>query len=101
MHQNDSLKAQLELLVLRMRQFQTPYGEAVHEFRKQFVTMVLRENDANQVKAARELRLHRNTLGRTIAELDIEVDALRQERRPPRAVRLTEAQRADASQRRR
>jgi len=38
------------------------YTEAVREFRKAFIATVLRENNGNQSKAARELGMHRNTL---------------------------------------
>ncbi|MGA2991284.1 MAG: helix-turn-helix domain-containing protein [Candidatus Korobacteraceae bacterium] len=60
-----------------MHQAGIPFDEAVREFRRQFVTTVLQENKGNQCKAARQLQLHRNTLHNAIAELHIDVRALR------------------------
>jgi DNA-binding NtrC family response regulator len=62
------------------------FDEAMLEFRKQFVTVVLRENRGNQCKATRELQLHRNTLHNTIAELGIDVRALRRSSRGIRQI---------------
>ena len=64
------------------------YSEAVREFKKRFILTVLQENKGNQCKAARQLGMHRNTLSRTIAELDLDVKTLRSgTRRPPRSAR--------------
>jgi len=64
------------------------YSEAVREFKKGFILTVLHENKGNQCKTARQLGMHRNTLSRTIAELDLDVKALRHGvRRPPRSAR--------------
>src|SRR5262249_49251131 len=64
------------------------YSEAVREFKKKFILTVLQENKGNQCRAARELRMHRNTLSRTITELKIDVRQLRDGvRRPPRSAR--------------
>ena len=64
------------------------YGEAVREFKKRFILTVLQENKGNQCKAARQLGMHRNTLSRTITELDLDVKTLRNgTRRPPRSAR--------------
>jgi DNA-binding NtrC family response regulator len=64
------------------------YSEAVREFKKKFILTVLQENKGNQCKAARQLGMHRNTLSRTIAELDLDVKMLRTgTRRPPRSAR--------------
>jgi DNA-binding NtrC family response regulator len=62
------------------------YSEAVREFRKRFILTVLEQNNGNQCKAARQLGMHRNTLSRTIAELKLDVRAVRAgTRRPPRS----------------
>jgi Fis family transcriptional regulator len=56
----------------------------VREARKAFIATVLRENNGNQSKAARELGMHRNSLARTISELQVDARALRAiSRRPP------------------
>ena len=65
------------------------YNEAVREFKKKFILAVLQENKGNQCKAARQLGMHRNTLSRTITELELDIKALRGggARRPPRSAR--------------
>jgi len=64
------------------------YSEAVREFRKRFILTVLEQNNGNQCKAARQLGMHRNTLSRTITELELDVRAVRAgARRPPKSER--------------
>jgi len=80
------VKDQLESLVAQMYKSGILYSEAVREFKKRFLITVLQENHGNQCKAARELRVHRNTLARTIEELEIDLRAVRNMgRRPPRS----------------
>jgi Fis family transcriptional regulator, factor for inversion stimulation protein len=80
------VKDQLEALVAQMYQSGILYSEAVREFRKRFILTVLEQNNGNQCKAAKQLGMHRNTLSRTIAELDLDVRAVRSgTRRPPRS----------------
>ncbi len=82
------MKDQLEALVLQMYKSGIFYAEAVREFKKRFILTVLQENHGNQCKAARQLGMHRNTLSRTITELDLDIRALRDgARRPPRSAR--------------
>jgi DNA-binding NtrC family response regulator len=82
------VKDQLEALVTQMYKAGILYSEAVREFKKRFLLTVLEENHGNQCKAARELGMHRNTLSRTINELELDVATLRNGmRRPPRAAR--------------
>jgi Fis family transcriptional regulator, factor for inversion stimulation protein len=64
------------------------YDEAVREFKKRFILQVLATHRGNQCKAAKELGMHRNTLSRTLAELDIEPSQVRMGlKRPPRSER--------------
>ncbi len=80
-------KAQLETLVLRMHRTGILYSEALEEFRKQFILVVLRELDWNKSKAARALGMHRSTLVRTLRKLNIDIGVLRNaERRPPHGI---------------
>ena len=82
------MKDQLEALVSQMYKSGILYSEAVREFKKRFIVTVLEENAGNQCKAARQLGMHRNTLSRTITELDVDVKAVRTGmRRPPRSER--------------
>jgi len=83
------MKNQLDIVIAAMCQGRVPYDEAVREFKRTFITTVLREQRGNQVKTARELHMHRNTLSRTIADLELDLNALgfTTLRRPPRSER--------------
>src|SRR5690242_14819600 len=81
-----TVKDQLEALVTQMYKSGILYDEAVREFKKRFIQIVLQENHGNQCKAARELGMHRNTLSRTITELKLDLRTIRDgSRRPPRS----------------
>jgi DNA-binding NtrC family response regulator len=82
------MKDQLEALVAEMYRTGISYETAVHEFQKCFVETVLRENGGHQIKTAHDLGMHRNSLSRTIAQLKVDVHALRAERRPPKSERI-------------
>jgi Fis family transcriptional regulator, factor for inversion stimulation protein len=78
------VKTQLEELVMQMYSGGITYPEAVREFKKAFLVTVLREHKGNQCKAAGDLKIHRNSLARTISDLQLDVRALRPgSRRPP------------------
>jgi DNA-binding NtrC family response regulator len=77
------MKEQLEKLTLQMYQGGMGYSAAVREFQKAFLSVVLQENNANQVKASEKLRIHRNTLRRQIDELRLDLSTLRVARRRP------------------
>ncbi len=82
------MKDQLEALVAQMHGCGILYVEAVREFKKRFIMNVLAKNKGNQCKAARELGMHRNTLGRTIAELKLDLRPFRESGpKPVRSVR--------------
>ncbi len=81
-----SLNEQTGALVSRALVSGITYREAVREFRKCFIFAVLKGSGWNQLKAARKLEMHRNTLARTIAELRIDVPRPGA-RRPPRGQR--------------
>ena len=82
------MKEQTEALVMQMHKSGIFYNEAVPEFKKRFIITVLEENKGNQCKAARQLGMHRNTLSRTIAELKVDVRAVREGvRRAPKSER--------------
>ena len=82
------MRDQLEALVNQMSKSNILYSEAVSEFKKRFILAVLQENNGNQCRAAKQLDMHRNTLSRTMAELDIDVRQVREgSKRPPRSAR--------------
>ena len=82
------MKAQLESIIEQMYHAGMRFDEAVREFQKTFVLVVLRQENGNQCKAADRLRMHRNTLHRTIAALQIDMNSIRQVKRrlSPRSV---------------
>ena len=82
------MKRDLETLVTNMHAAGIPYAEAVREFKKRFLLEVLARHRGNQCKAAAELGMHRNTLSRTLAELDMDTAQIKRGlRRPVRSVR--------------
>lgn len=82
------MKRELDNLVLQMHAAGISYADAVREFKKRFLLEVLVRHRGNQCKAAEELGMHRNTLSRTLAELDLDSTQIRRGiRRPPRSVR--------------
>jgi DNA-binding NtrC family response regulator len=89
------VKNELAILVSEMNASGILYDEAVREFKKVFIANVLEQNKGNQCKAAKQLGMHRNTLSRTITELELDIRPLRKShsngakdkegRRPPRS----------------
>jgi Bacterial regulatory protein, Fis family len=68
----------LDELVALLLSTGVPYEEAVIQFRKRWLTVALRSNRCNQLRTARALGIHRNTLGRQLQHFGISA----RERRP-------------------
>jgi Fis family transcriptional regulator len=82
------VKRELDSLVSQMHAGGITYDEAIREFKKRFILEVLAAHRGNQCKAAKELGMHRNTLSRTLAELDMSTAQIRSGmRRPPSSER--------------
>ena len=82
------MKRELESLVSQMHTGGVNYAEAVREFKKRYIMEVLAHHRGNQCKAADELGMHRNTLSRTLAELDMDTAQIRSGlKRPVRSER--------------
>ena len=81
------MKEQLESVVLQMYRAGVRCSEAVREFQKAFILTVLKDQRGNQCKAAERLGIHRNTLRRTIRDLEIDISPTRVtgKRRPARS----------------
>ena len=81
------MKEQLDSVVLQMYRAGVRCSEAVREFQKAFILTILKDQRGNQCKAAEKLGMHRNTLRRTIRDLDIDIGPTRAtgRRRPPRS----------------
>lgn len=66
------MKQQLEALVTEMVDKGILFTEAKREFEKKFIARVLQRHRGNLSRAAKDLRIHRNTLGKKIAEYKIQ-----------------------------
>jgi len=62
------VKQQLESLVSEMVDKGILFTEARREFEKKFIARVLQQHRGNLSRAAQDLKIHRNTLGKKIAE---------------------------------
>ncbi len=82
------MKRELDGLVTQMHSAGVNYSEAVRQFKRRYILEVLAHHKGNQCKAAEELGMHRNTLSRTLAELDLDTAQIRSGmRRPPTSER--------------
>ena len=62
------MKQQLDSLISEMIDRGILFIEARREFEKRFIARVLQRHRGNLSKAAKDLRIHRNTLGKKIEE---------------------------------
>lgn len=91
----DNLKRELDGLVMQMHSAGVSYNEAVRQFKRRYIFEVLAQHKGNQCKAAEELGMHRNTLSRTLAELELDMAQIRNgARRPPMSERPRQQQAA-------
>ena len=77
------MKRELDGLIVQMYSAGVPEAEAVRQFKKRYILEVLAHHKGNQCKAAEELGMHRNTLSRTLAELDLDTAQIRNGLRRP------------------
>ena len=79
-----NLKREMDGLITQMHSAGVSYTEAIRQFKRRYLLEVLAHHKGNQCKAAEELGMHRNTLSRTLAELDLNTAQIRNGmRRPP------------------
>lgn len=62
------MKQQLEALVTEMVDKGILFDDAKREFEKRFIARVLQRHRGNLSRAAQDLKIHRNTLGKKIEE---------------------------------
>jgi DNA-binding NtrC family response regulator len=62
------LKQTLDALVVEMIEKGIRFPDARREFEKRFLASMLQRHRGNLSRAAQELRIHRNTLGKKIDE---------------------------------
>ena len=92
------MKRELDALVTQMHSAGVPYAEALRQFKRRYILEVLAQHKGNQCKAAEELKMHRNTLSRTLAELDLDTAQIRSGmRRPPMSERPARPQQSVAN----
>ena len=77
------MKRELDALITQMYSAGISYADSVRQFKKRYILEVLAHHKGNQCKAATELRMHRNTLSRTLAELDLNTAKIRKGMRRP------------------
>ena len=65
------MRERLERLIAEMVERGILFEDAVGAFERTFIVKVLDRSGGNLTAAARELRIHRNTLSRKMAELKI------------------------------
>ena len=65
------MKQQLEALVSEMVEKGILFADAQREFEKRFIARVLERHSSNLSRAAKDLGIHRNTLGKKIGEYKI------------------------------
>jgi DNA-binding NtrC family response regulator len=66
------VKQELESLVSQMIDKGILFTEARREFEKKFIVRMLQRHRGNLSRAAQDLKMHRNTLGKKIAEYKIQ-----------------------------
>ncbi len=82
------MKRELQSLVTQMHSSGISYNEALRQFKRRYILEILAHHKGNQCKAATELGMHRNTLSRLLAELEMDSTQIRKGiragmRRPP------------------
>jgi len=66
------VKHQLEDLVTEMVEKGILFADAKREFEKRFIARVLQRHRGNLSRAAQDLKIHRNTLGKKIEEYKLQ-----------------------------
>jgi Fis family transcriptional regulator len=85
------LKRELDGLITQMHSAGVSYEDALRQFKRRYILEVLAQHKGNQCKAAEELGMHRNTLSRTLAELQMDTAKIRSGmRRPPVSDKMSE-----------
>src|SRR5260370_39147713 len=91
------MKSRLEALVTEMVDRGILYEDAVDEFEKHFILVVLERTNGNLSKAAEMLRVHRNTLSKRVEKYSQNGNMTGARRRPPRAGRAAGSQASPAA----
>ena len=65
------MKQELDALIVEMVDKGIRFSEAKREFEKRFIARVVQRHRGNLSRAAQDLRIHRNTLGRKVEEYEL------------------------------
>ena len=71
LRERHSVKQQLDTLVSEMIDRGILFSDARREFEKRFIARVLQRHRGNLSRAAKDLKIHRNTLGKKIEDYKI------------------------------
>jgi DNA-binding NtrC family response regulator len=66
------VRQQLDALISEMIDKGIRFTEAKREFEKRFIVHVLQRHRGNLSRAAKDLQMHRNTLGKKLAEYQLQ-----------------------------
>jgi Fis family transcriptional regulator, factor for inversion stimulation protein len=66
------VKQEMDSLISQMVDRGILFSEARREFEKRFIARVLQRHRGNLSRAAKDLRIHRNTLGKKIVEYKLQ-----------------------------
>ena len=66
------MKQEMDSLISQMVDRGILFSEARREFEKRFIARVLQRHRGNLSRAAKDLRIHRNTLGKKLAEYKLQ-----------------------------
>ena len=77
------MKRELDGLVMQMHSSGVSYSDAVRQFKRRYLLEILAHHKGNQCKAAEALGMHRNTLRRTLSELELDTAQIRRGMRRP------------------
>jgi DNA-binding NtrC family response regulator len=70
--ERSAVKQQLDALIVEMVEKGIRFSEAKREFEKRFIARVVQRHRGNLSRAARDLKIHRNTLGKKVAEYKLQ-----------------------------
>ncbi len=66
------MKQEMDSLISEMVDRGILFSEARREFEKRFIARVLQRHRGNLSRAAKDLKIHRNTLGKKISEYKLQ-----------------------------
>lgn len=76
-----SLKRSLPEVIRNIRSADIAYGDAIRQFQERYIMYILAKHRGHLGKTAIELGMHRNTLSRTLTELNLEIAKIRADMR--------------------